>query len=110
MELDRAGCPRCGTSRILPGQVVGHPTAPSSTWFRFELPSHPLIQLVWGTRRRIQLPDAASLCPQCGLVWIDVVPAVAAEVIRRRGSKQLSAEMGLAEKPIMADDELDGSY
>lgn len=109
MGIDVAGCPQCGSSRVVAGQFVGvHQSVISSAWFRFEISANLLVQFFKGRRRRISAPYVAHLCLDCSLAWTIVDPIEATEAIRRHGSRPLQQSLGLVERSIMADAELDG--
>ena len=103
-------CPRCECRKVLLGHNLNSSGLPTGINFGFDPPRNRFWRFLSPFRLRLLVPGDFRLCLICGLVWSGVDPALAQDKIRLEGSRLLREQFGLNEKPIMADDELDGPF
>ena len=100
-------CPRCGCRKILRGHNLAS-SGRQPMRFGYDPPRNRFLRLLFPCPREIQVPGEFRLCLVCGLVWSAVDPIRTLDQVRAAASRHLRAELGLNERSVMADDELDG--
>jgi hypothetical protein len=103
-------CLRCQSRRVVIGRFVGHGTLSTPAWFRCFQPSRFWGEFVYflGLRQPLLLMTASEsfLCLDCGTAWTSIDPQDAESQIRRRADHGVKVRLGLAEKPLIRDDDL----
>ncbi len=108
--FDHPCCARCGARRCIRGSNLNTSGLKQPMQLGFDPRRNWPWRRIFPAWKRNEVPADFHLCPVCGLVWSAVDPEVFRDLVQARGSQLLKEQLGMINKPIMADDELDGPF